>query len=77
MGRLTEEMWQDYLKKTHSDKLTYTLLIYKETIIKLSEQIACNDAEEVKKACEGLCTIFKDLEKKAFIEGIHMMVDRI
>ena len=77
MGKLTEDMWNSYLEKTHDQKLSYTLKIHKETIIQLSEQLSYTDSEKAKKACEELCTILTNLEKKAFLEGIHMMLDRI
>ncbi|MBE6650094.1 MAG: hypothetical protein E7613_02155 [Ruminococcaceae bacterium] len=77
MGKFIEEAWTAYQEKNHTEKLNYEIIICCSTIEKLAEELSEDKFSKVKESLNSLVDIYSDFEKKAFIEGLHTMLDRI
>ena len=77
MGKFTDSLLTAYLEKTQNDKEKYHIRVCLEGIKQLSKDLPKEIVSQIDKVCDDIYNDCCELEKKAFNEGLHMMLDRI
>ena len=77
MGKLTDSLLTAYLEKTQNDKDKYYVRVCLASIKQLAKDLPEGISSQIDKACDDIYSNCCEIEKKAFNEGLHMMLDRI